>query len=263
MSNTITFLGTGTSQGVPIIGCSCEVCSSTDERDKRLRTSALVTYDGVSILIDAGPDFRQQMLREKISHLDAIILTHQHKDHTGGLDDVRALNYIEKCALPIYCEGRVEKSLRMEYSYVFAQHKYPGIPEFNIKIINEMPFTVTGANGAEVKITPIRVMHYCLPILGFRIGGLAYVTDANFIADEEYDKFKGVSVFVINTVKRTTHISHYSLPEAIGIAARVGAQSTYITHLSHQLPTHAQLKKELSAQPFSIEPAYDGLTIEF
>ena len=133
MSNTITFLGTGTSQGVPIIGCSCEVCSSTDERDKRLRTSALVTYDGVSILIDAGPDFRQQMLREKISHLDAIILTHQHKDHTGGLDDVRALNYIEKCALPIYCEGRVEKSLRMEYSYVFAQHKYPGIPEFNIK----------------------------------------------------------------------------------------------------------------------------------
>ena len=263
MSNTITFLGTGTSQGVPIIGCNCEVCSSTDERDKRLRTSALVTYDGVSILIDAGPDFRQQMLREKISHLDAIILTHQHKDHTGGLDDVRALNYIEKCALPIYCEGRVEKSLRMEYSYVFAQHKYPGIPEFNIKIINEMPFTVTGANGAEVKITPIRVMHYCLPILGFRIGGLAYITDANFIADEEYDKFKGVSLFVINTVKRTTHISHYSLPEAIGIAARVGAQSTYITHLSHQLPTHAQLKKELSAQPFNIEPAYDGLTLDF
>jgi phosphoribosyl 1,2-cyclic phosphate phosphodiesterase len=263
MGNTITFLGTGTSQGIPMIGCKCEVCSSSDERDKRLRTSALVIYEGVYILIDAGPDFRQQMLRENISHLDAIILTHQHKDHTGGLDDVRALNYLEKCAVPIYCEKRVEQSLRMEYSYVFAQHKYPGIPEFNIKTIDETPFTVTGANGAVITITPIRVMHYHLPILGFRFGGLVYITDANFIADEEYDKLTGASLFVINTVKRTTHISHYSLPEAISIAKRVGAQRSYITHLSHQLPPHEQLKKELSKQPFSIEPAYDGLALEF
>lgn len=263
MGSTITFLGTGTSQGIPMIGCGCEVCSSSDTRDKRLRTSALVIYNGVSILIDAGPDFRQQMLREKISHLDAIILTHQHKDHTGGLDDVRALNYLEKCATPIYCEKRVEQSLRMEYSYVFAQHKYPGVPEFNIKIINETPFKITGTTGTEVTITPIRVMHYRLPILGFRIGGLTYITDANFIADEEYEKLTDTSIFVINTVKRTKHISHYSLPEAIKVAERVGAQRTFITHLSHQLPPHKQLKKELSAQPFSIEPAYDGLTIEF
>ncbi len=263
MGNTITFLGTGTSQGVPMIGCGCEVCSSTDARDQRLRTSALVTYEGVSILIDAGPDFRQQMLREKISHLDAILLTHQHKDHTGGLDDVRALNYLEKCAVPIYCEKRVEQSLRMEYSYVFAQHKYPGVPEFNIKIINNTPFTVTGSNGKKVTITPIRVMHYRLPILGFRIGSLVYITDANFIADEEYDKLTGASLFVINTVKHTTHISHYSLPEAIEVAKKVGAKRSFLTHLSHQLPLHAQLKNELSAQPFSIEPAYDGLTIEF
>ena len=263
MGNTITFLGTGTSQGIPMIGCKCEVCSSSDERDKRLRTSALVVYEGVYILIDAGPDFRQQMLREKISHLDAIILTHQHKDHTGGLDDVRALNYLERCATPIYCEKRAEQSPRMEYYYVFAQNKYPRIHEFNIKTIDEKPFTVTGANGAEVTIIPIRVMHYCLPILGFRIGDLVYITDANFIADEEYDKLTGASLFVINTVKRTTHISHYSLPEAIEIASRVGAKRSFITHLSHQLPPHAQLKRELSAQPFSIEPAYDGLTLEF
>ena len=263
MGNTITFLGTGTSQGIPMIGCGCEVCSSSDTRDKRLRTSALIIYEGISILIDAGPDFRQQMLREKISHLDAIILTHQHKDHTGGLDDVRALNYLEKCATPIYCEKRVEQSLRMEYSYVFAQQKYPGVPEFNIKIIDDTPFTITGFNGTEVTIIPIRVMHYRHPILGFRIGGLTYITDANFIADEEYEKLTDTSIFVINTVKRTKHISHYSLPEAIKVAERVGAQRTFITHLSHQLPPHAQLKKELSVQPFSIEPAYDGLTIEF
>lgn len=263
MGNTITFLGTGTSQGIPMIGCQCEVCSSSDVRDKRLRTSALVVYEGVSILIDAGPDFRQQMLRENISHLDAIILTHQHKDHTGGLDDVRALNYLEKCATPIYCEERVEESLRMEYSYVFARHKYPGIPEFNIKIIDSNPFTVTGANGRAVTITPIRVMHYRLPILGFRIGSLSYITDANYIPDEEYDKLTDTSLFVINTVKRTPHISHYSLPEAVEVAGRVGAKLSFITHLSHQLPRHAQLKQELHEQPFSIEPAYDGLTIEF
>jgi phosphoribosyl 1,2-cyclic phosphate phosphodiesterase len=263
MGNTITFLGTGTSQGIPMIGCKCEVCSSSDERDKRLRTSALVIYEGVYILIDAGPDFRQQMLRENISHLDAIILTHQHKDHTGGLDDVRALNYLEKCAVPIYCEKRVEQSLRMEYSYVFAQHKYPGIPEFNIKTIDETPFTVTGANGAVSNNHSYQGNALPTPYIGIPIGGLTYITDANFIADEEYEKLTDASLFVINTVKRTKHISHYSLPEAIKVAERVGAQRTFITHLSHQLPPHKQLKKELSAQPFSIEPAYDGLTIEF
>lgn len=263
MSNTITFLGTGTSQGVPMIGCNCKVCSSPDSRDKRLRSSALVVYKGVYILIDAGPDFRQQMLRENITHLDAILLTHQHKDHTGGLDDVRALNYLEKCAIPIYCEKRVEKSLQMEYSYVFAQHKYPGVPEFNIEIIDETPFTVTGVNEVKVPILPIRVMHYRLPILGFRIGGLIYTTDANYIADKEYDKLTDASILVINSVKRTKHISHFSLPETIEVAKRVGAQRSFITHLSHQLPPYAELKKELSSQPFSIEPAYDSLTIEF
>lgn len=253
--NNITFLGTGTSQGVPMIGCKCNVCTSEDSRDKRLRTSAHIMYNGVSILIDAGPDFRQQMLREDLCHLDAILLTHHHKDHTGGLDDVRAINYLEQRAFPIYCEKYVQDSLKLEYSYAFSDYKYPGIPEFILKTIGEDPFKING-----VTIIPIRAYHYKLPVLGFRIGNLAYITDANYIPESEFEKLKGLSVFVINTVKRDKHISHYSLPEAIEVAQRVGAEKSFLTHLSHQLPVYSELSKEL---PAGIEPAYDRLKIEF
>ena len=278
----LTFLGTGTSQGVPMIGCSCEVCSSPDVRDKRLRASVMVEYGGLRILIDAGPDFRQQMLRENISHIDAILLTHNHKDHTGGLDDVRAFNYIEKRASEIYCEKYVEDALRMEYSYAFAEKKYPGAPEWHVHNIDEKPFTISAGGPHEVlswdhakgyvysmagkddpvhtiDVIPIRGKHYRLPVLGYRFGNIAYCTDMNYIPEEEFKKLEGLDHFVINCVKRGKHISHYSLEEAIAVAQRVGARHSWLTHLSHQLPCHEKLAAEL---PEGIRPAYDGLVIE-
>lgn len=249
----LTFLGTGTSQGIPMIGCRCQVCTSADERDKRLRTSALIETEGKKILIDAGPDFRQQMLRSGISHLDAILLTHLHKDHTGGLDDVRAFNFLEKRPFPIYCEERVLNSLKAEYAYVFDT-SYPGIPQFDIHLIDEKPFEIEG-----VEIVPIRMLHYKLPVLGFRIGEIGYLTDGSSIADSEIEKLKGVKLLVINTVKLTSHISHFSLPEALEVIRKVGAEQSYLTHLSHMLPVHAELEKLL---PGNVHAAYDLLEVE-
>ena len=255
MSKTkLTFLGTGTSQGVPMIGCGCEVCRSADARDRRLRASVLVEHEGLTILVDAGPDFRQQMLRENVSHLDAILLTHNHKDHTGGLDDIRAFNYLEKKATEIYCEKYVEDSLRMEYSYAFAENKYPGAPEWRVHTIDEKPFEING-----VKVIPIRGRHYKLPVLGFRFGNIAYCTDMNHIAEEEFEKLKGLDHFVINCVRRGRHISHFSLEGALEVAKKVGARHTWLTHLSHQLPVYTELAAEL---PAGVLPAYDGLVIE-
>lgn len=226
-----------------------------DPRDKRLRTSALVEYEGIKVVIDAGPDFRQQMLREDVRSLDGILLTHQHKDHTGGLDDVRAFNYITKKNMPIYCEPRVQESLKMEYSYAFLEKKYPGVPEFELHTIGPEPFKING-----VEIIPIRAMHYKLPVLGFRFGKLGYLTDANYISDEEIEKLRGVSVFVINTIRRAKHISHFSLDEALDVARRVGARKTYLTHLSHQIEKHSELALFL---PDSVTPAYDMLKVKF
>ena len=261
MKDSITFLGTGTSQGIPVIGCNCPVCRSTDPRDKRLRTAALVHYRGIEVVIDAGPDFRQQMLRAGVECPDAILLTHQHKDHTAGLDDIRAFNYtprdgyryVHPC--PVYCEERVQASLRMEFPYAFAEEKYPGIPVFDLHTITEAPFSIGG-----VEIVPVRAMHHLLPVLGFRFGELAYITDANHIDDAELEKLKGVELLVLNTVRRESHISHFSLTEAVDLARRIGARETRLTHLSHQLPSHAALSAEL---PANIQPAYDGLTIDF
>lgn len=250
----LTFLGTGTSQGVPMIGCNCEICKSTDSRDKRLRASVLFEYDGTRILIDAGPDFRYQMLRAGIARVDAILLTHNHKDHTGGLDDIRAFNYLEKKAVDIYCEKYVENALRMEYSYAFAEHKYPGAPDWHVHLIDENPFTING-----VEIIPIRGRHFKLPVLGYRIGDIAYCTDMNHIADEEFEKLQGLDHFVINCVRRGRHISHFSLEEALTVCKRVGARHSWLTHLSHQLPTYSLLSAEL---PDGILPAYDGLILE-
>lgn len=294
----LTFLGTGTSQGVPMIGCSCDVCKSADPRDKRLRASVLVDFAGMRILVDAGPDFRQQMLREGVTHVDAILLTHNHKDHTGGLDDIRAFNYIEKRALEIYCEKYVENALRQEYSYAFAEKKYPGAPEWHVHNIDENPFTIRAGGPYETltwdqgkgyiksiagendpvhtaQIIPIRGMHYKLPVLGYRFGNIAYCTDMNHIPEEEFKKLEGLDHFVINCVKYGKHISHFSIEEAIEVARRVGARHTWLTHLSHQLPRHAELESELQAnthielsseqstnQITSILPAYDGLVIE-
>ena len=278
----LIFLGTGTSQGVPMIGCGCDVCRSSDPRDKRLRASALVDYCGMRILIDAGPDFRQQMLRESVTHLDAILLTHNHKDHTGGLDDIRAFNYLERRASEIYCEKYVEDSLRMEYGYAFAETKYPGAPEWHVHNIDSRPFTLKSGGPTEIlswesgkgysysvanldeeertaEIIPIRGMHYKLPVLGYRFGNIAYCTDMNHIPDEEFEKLHDLDHFVINCVKHGKHISHYSLEEAVAIAQRVGAKHSWLTHLSHQLPAYEELAREL---PEGILPAHDGLVIE-
>lgn len=278
----LTFLGTGTSQGVPMIGCGCEVCRSIDPRDKRLRASVLVDYEGLRILVDAGPDFRQQMLRADVSHLDAILLTHNHKDHTGGLDDIRAFNYMEKRASEIYCEKYVEESLRLEYSYAFAEKKYPGAPEWHVHNIDDKPFTVSAGGPYEVlswepgkgyihtlsgeddpvrsaEIIPIRGMHYKLPVLGYRFGNIAYCTDMNHIPEAEFEKLKGLDHFVINCVRHGKHISHYSIEEAVEVAQKVGAKKSWLTHLSHQLPAYNELAAVL---PEGIRPAYDGLTLE-
>jgi phosphoribosyl 1,2-cyclic phosphate phosphodiesterase len=255
----ITFLGTGTSQGIPMIGCNCYVCKSSDPKDKRLRTSALVEYKGFRILIDCGPDFRQQMLRENIQDLDAVLLTHQHKDHTGGLDDIRAFNYFRRGAFPIYAEKRVQDSLKMEYAYAFAENKYPGVPEYELHTIDEKPFSIH-KEGKNIDIIPVRLLHYKLPVLGFRIGDLGYVTDGSSIAESEIQKLRGVKIFVINTIRREQHISHFSLQEAMDVASKVGAPMTYLTHLSHQIGTHRELILSL---PQNVRPAYDGLKVNF
>ena len=258
MSGSITFLGTGTSQGIPMIGCRCEVCASSDPHDSRLRSSALIRWQEKTFLIDAGPDFRQQMLRENVSHIDAILLTHNHKDHTGGLDDVRSFNYLERRSFPIYCEAHVLESLKKEYYYAFAENPYPGAPEMDVHLITSQPFRIDG-----VPVIPIRAMHYKLPVLGFRFGSCAYLTDANYIPETEFEKLRGLDIFVLNAVKRGHHISHYALEEAVEICRRVGARRSFLTHLSHMLPRHALLKQELAALPFRLEPAFDGLTLRF
>ena len=248
----MTFLGTGTSQGVPVIACECETCLSQDFHDNRLRTSLLLETDDTVLLIDAGPDFRQQMLREHVTRLDSILLTHEHKDHIAGLDDVRAFNYKSQDAIDIYSEERVQKALRTEYSYVFSEFQYPGIPKMRLNLIPEHGFTIRGIN-----ITPIRVFHYRLPVYGFRFGNFAYITDANYIPEESKEKLFGVKHLVINALRKEKHISHYSLREAVNLIKEISPKKSYITHISHQMGLHKEVSKEL---PPEIVLAYDGLS---
>ena len=250
----LTFLGTGTSQGVPMIACGCWVCTSADSRDKRLRTSALVEHDGTVIVIDAGPDFRQQMLRENVRAIDAILLTHAHKDHIGGLDDVRAFNYFLQRPVDIYAEERVQRVVRKDFDYAFSDMPYPGVPEITLHTITEEPFMVKDA-----EVIPIRGLHYRLPVLGYRIGGLAYLTDYNHISEEEIGKIRGIDTLVINALRREHHISHFTLDEALHVSHLVRARQTYLTHMSHQMGRYAQICREL---PAGVQFAYDGLRIE-
>jgi phosphoribosyl 1,2-cyclic phosphate phosphodiesterase len=243
------FLGTGTSQGVPIIGCNCPVCCSDNPKDKRLRSSLLIKSDKTNIVIDAGPDFRQQMLRENIYKLDAIVFTHEHIDHIAGLDDVRAFNYISDKPMEIYAEKRVLNALKRTFSYIFDNSHYPGIPRLNLNVINEQEFCIN-----EIKIKPIRVLHYNLPILGFRINDLAYITDANFISKEELLKLKGLKILIINALRIRKHISHFSFSEAIEIIKECNPDMAYLTHISHKLGLHEELNNFL---PKNIELSFD------
>jgi phosphoribosyl 1,2-cyclic phosphate phosphodiesterase len=247
----ITFLGTGTSQGVPVIACDCSTCHSSENRDKRLRTSLLLETDDTTLLFDAGPDFRQQMLRENVTKLDSILLTHEHKDHIAGLDDVRAFNYKSQDAIDIYAEERVQKALRKEYSYVFSEYQYPGIPRMRLNPVHDHSMIVHG-----VKVDPVRVFHYRLPVYGYRVGNFAYITDANYVPEDSKEKLFGVKYLVINALRKEKHISHFSLREAVDFIREISPKKAFITHISHQMGLHSDVEKEL---PAGIFLAYDGL----
>ncbi|MDZ7898086.1 MAG: MBL fold metallo-hydrolase [Arcicella sp.] len=251
----ITFLGTGTSQGVPVIACGCEVCQSLDFRDKRLRVSIHIEIDGKSFVIDTGPDFRQQMLRERIKNLDAVIFTHEHKDHTAGLDDVRAFNFFQKRDMPIYARKQVLEQIQQEFAYAFTEIKYPGIPQIELNEIQNQPFEVAG-----VTFTPIQVKHLHLPVFGFRIKNFTYITDVNFISDEEIEKIKGSKIIVVGALRKEKHLSHFSLSEAIEVIEKIAPEQAYITHISHQMGLHREVEMEL---PSSVKLAHDGLMLKF
>ena len=250
----ITFLGTGTSQGVPIIACDCIVCQSADTRDKRLRSSILIEEKGKTFVIDTGPDFRQQMLRENVKNMDAIIFTHEHKDHIAGFDDIRAFNYVNQKKMEVYASPNVQEAIKREFAYIFSDFKYPGIPEINLHLLENKLTTIDG-----VDFMPIEVMHYKLPVFGFRINDFTYITDANYISDKEKEKIKGSKVLVLNALRRESHISHFTFEQAIELVRELKPEKAYFTHISHQLGLHSDVSQEL---PSNIELAFDGLKIQ-
>lgn len=222
--------------------------------DKRLRSSILISECGFNVVIDTGPDFRQQMLREKVNHLEAVIFTHEHRDHIAGLDDIRAYNFIQQQPMDVYAEERVIRALKYEYAYIFAEKKYPGVPQVNLHPIELDPFLV-----GPLRFIPVRMMHYRLPVLGFRIGDFAYLTDGNYISEEEKEKLIGVKVMVVNALRREKHVSHFTVGEAVDLINELSPRKGYLTHLSHQIGLQSRLREEL---PPGIEPAYDGLVLE-
>jgi len=256
----ITFLGTGTSHGVPVIGCDCSVCQSQDPKDDRTRSSVMIEAANETddqwrrLVIDSGPDFRRQMLREQVKRLDALLLTHGHKDHTGGLDDIRAYNYIQEQAMPVYCDQITAALLKKQYDYIFADDPYPGVPVVDLKPIEEPYFDVEG-----LRITPINVDHYGLPVVCFRLGDFSYITDASYIAPQEKQKAMNSKVLVVNALRKSTHPAHFSLQEALALVDELKPEQAYFTHISHKLGLHAEVQKEL---PSHVSLAWDGLTCE-
>jgi phosphoribosyl 1,2-cyclic phosphate phosphodiesterase len=251
----ITFLGTGTSQGVPLIACDCSVCSSIDKKDKRLRSSLMFTIENENFVIDSGPDFRQQMLREQVKSLSGILFTHEHKDHIAGLDDVRAFNFKEGRPMEVFCNAQVETALHREFHYVFKKDRYPGIPKIKIKTITNKKFSLK--NGTI--ITPILVMHYKLPVFCYRIGDFTYITDAKTVEEKERKKIRGTKILVINCLHEFEHVSHFNLKEALEFIEDIKPEITYLTHISHNFGLYHEICKKL---PKNIFPAYDGLSFE-
>jgi phosphoribosyl 1,2-cyclic phosphate phosphodiesterase len=250
----ITFLGTGTSSGVPMIACDCEVCSSSDPKDKRFRSSIMVKSDATTLAVDSTPDFRCQMLREKVKRLDGIIFTHPHKDHIAGLDDVRAFNYFSKKPMPVFANEMTQAAIVREFPYAFTENKYPGLPEIHLHTINKDPFIV-----GNIPVIPIQVWHLKMPVLGFRFGNFTYITDANRIDESEKEKIRGSEIIVVNALRNEKHESHYSLKEAISLVKELSIPQAYFTHISHQLGRHEAVN---AALPEGMSLAHDGLILE-
>jgi len=251
----VTVLGSGTSQGVPVIGCQCSVCLSTDPRDKRLRSSILFSWGDENFVIDTGPDFRQQMLREDVRSLRAVLYTHEHKDHIAGMDDVRSYNYLEKRDMEIFCNEDVERALRREFYYAFETVRYPGVPNVKINFIDMQTFRLP--DGPLV--TPVEYLHYKLPVLGFRIGDFAYITDIKTIEEHEADKLRGLDYLILDCLRHQEHLSHFNLEESLRFIDQVQPEITYLTHISHLFDKHEDIMKIL---PNNVFPAYDGLTFD-
>ena len=256
MEGLVTILGSGTSQGVPVIACDCYVCSSPDAKDYRTRSSIMINVQDENYVIDSGPDFRNQMLREKVKTLRGVIFTHEHKDHLAGLDDVRAFNYKEERPMEIYCTSQVELALRREFHYAFSEERYPGVPKFELKNIDLKPFTL----NHNLTLIPIEVLHYKLPVLGFRFGDFTYITDAKTISDTEKEKVKGTKTLIVNALHRSTHISHFNLEEALAFIEEIKPEKAYLTHISHLFGRHSEVELTL---PENVFLAYDGLKIPF
>ncbi len=249
----ITFLGTGTSGGVPMIACSCDVCCSVDSKDKRLRSSILIESDTTTLVVDTTPDFRTQMLNAKVRKLDAVIYTHPHKDHIAGLDDVKAFNYFHQHPMRVFANTLTQNALKKEFGYIFEDFKYPGVPDVNLHDIPEELFFI-----GDIPVLPIKVWHLKMPVLGFRFGDFTYITDANLIEDAELEKIKYSKTLVLNALRKEKHLSHFTLDEAIAVSQSLNIPQTYFTHISHQLGFHQNINKEL---PENIELAYDGMEI--
>jgi phosphoribosyl 1,2-cyclic phosphate phosphodiesterase len=250
----ISFLGTGTSLGVPVVGCQCEVCQHGTSKDKRLRSSIMLQDKDTTVVIDAGPDFRYQMLRENVTHLDAILVTHHHQDHIAGLDDVRSFNFLSGKPMDVYASVADQARIKEEFSYAFKPKTYPGVPSYNLITIDEKPFKIE-----YLEILPFKVLHMKMEVVAFRIGNFAYITDVNYIPGSVFPELLNCKVIVLGALQKTKHISHYSLPEAIEVLNFLRPDRAFITHISHSMGFHEEVEKQL---PDFIRFAYDGLTIE-
>jgi len=248
----VTVLGSGTSQGIPVIGCHCKVCQSNDTKDKRFRSSIMVEIDNKRIIIDTGPDFRSQILRANVDFIRAILITHEHKDHLAGLDDVRAFNYYQdkkELGIDVFASERTTKTIKNDFAYAFTEHKYPGVPEIKLHLVDDNPFYID-----DIEIIPIPIMHYKLRIYGYRIGEFAYITDGSYIPEESMKLLKGTKTIIINALRKEPHPAHFCLSEALKIIKDLNVESAYLTHIGHQMGLYKEVSKEL---PANVALAYD------